>query len=87
MYKNINENRRTNDTCIKRTFDSDLRPDENLIRNHKYELLRRMRSLRTIIVSNNNVIGTPNIAYIIQIIRPVSIGNNRNIYIRKIVFT
>jgi hypothetical protein len=87
MYKNINENRRTNDTCIKRTLDSDLRPDENLIRNHKYELLRRMRSLRTIIVSNNNVIGTPNIAYIIQIIRPVSIGNNRNIYVRKIVFT
>jgi hypothetical protein len=62
-------------------LDSDLRPDENLIRNHKYELLRRMRSLRTIIVSNNNVIGTPNIAYIIQIIRPVSIGNNRNIYV------
>ncbi len=81
MYKNINENRRTNDTWIKRTLDSDLRPDENLIRNHKYELLRRMRSLRTIIVSNNNVIGTPNIAYIIQIIRPVSIGNNRNIYV------
>jgi hypothetical protein len=79
MNKNKSENKSIKNKCIKRIFDSDLRSDAKLRRNHKYVLLRSMRSFRTIIESNNNVIGTPIIAYIIQIIRPISIFINQKI--------